>query len=157
MDLAEETAEMLGRLPRRIRTAHIAEATGLCKVWLSRFENGGHPQPNLDKVRRLHAFLRTHLQPEGGHRKPAVDAAPRATPAQNKPKATAPAPKPNHTGITRAENVPLTYTVAETTRRLGVSQRLVYRMLAEGALRRVKVGRRTLIPAEAVHLLAGCE
>jgi excisionase family DNA binding protein len=41
--------------------------------------------------------------------------------------------------------------VIETARELGISRSLVYELLTSGALRSAKIGRRRLIPREAVE------
>ena len=41
--------------------------------------------------------------------------------------------------------------VIETARELGISRSVVYELLASGALRSAKIGRRRLIPREAVE------
>jgi excisionase family DNA binding protein len=41
--------------------------------------------------------------------------------------------------------------VIETARELGISRSLAYELLASGALRSAKIGRRRLIPREAVE------
>ena len=41
--------------------------------------------------------------------------------------------------------------VIETARELGISRSLAYELLASGALRSAKIGRRRLIPHEAVE------
>jgi excisionase family DNA binding protein len=41
--------------------------------------------------------------------------------------------------------------VIETARELGISRSLVYELLASGALRSARIGRRRLIPREAVE------
>ena len=41
--------------------------------------------------------------------------------------------------------------VIETARELGISRSLIYELLASGALRSAKIGRRRLIPREAVE------
>lgn len=47
---------------------------------------------------------------------------------------------------------PLTYTVSEAARLLGVSVYLIYNAIKRGELACVKIGRRKLIPAEVLEL-----
>ena len=44
----------------------------------------------------------------------------------------------------------LTYTVSEAAEAIGISRSKLYTLLAQGQLRNVRVGRRTLIPVQAV-------
>lgn len=45
----------------------------------------------------------------------------------------------------------LTYSVSEAAEAIGISRSKLYTLLARGELRSVRVGRRTLIPVQAVH------
>lgn len=48
----------------------------------------------------------------------------------------------------------LTYTIAGAAHALCLSERSIYKMMDAGTLRRVKAGRRTLIPADDVRAVA---
>jgi excisionase family DNA binding protein len=49
---------------------------------------------------------------------------------------------------------PLTYSITGAAQALSLGERSIYKLMDAGKLRRVKVGRRTLIPAEDVAALA---
>lgn len=49
----------------------------------------------------------------------------------------------------------LTYSIAGAARALCLSERSIYKMMDAGTLRRVKAGRRTLIPVADVRAVAG--
>jgi excisionase family DNA binding protein len=48
---------------------------------------------------------------------------------------------------------PLSYKIDDAAAALGVSQRTIYNLIDAGKLRRVKVGRRSLIPATDLRAL----
>lgn len=50
---------------------------------------------------------------------------------------------------------PLLYGVEQSTRLIGVSRDMIYRLIRSGELQMVKIGRRTLITAASIHALAG--
>ena len=49
---------------------------------------------------------------------------------------------------------PLTYSILGAAQALSISERSIYKMMSEGTLRKVKAGRRTLIPAADVRAIA---
>lgn len=49
---------------------------------------------------------------------------------------------------------PLAYTIVGAARALSISERSIYKMMEQGTLRKVKAGRRTLIPAADVQAFA---
>lgn len=55
------------------------------------------------------------------------------------------------------EQKQLSYSIMRTAQVLSISERSVYKLMDAGTLRRVKLGRRTLIPAAQVHALIGNE
>jgi excisionase family DNA binding protein len=57
---------------------------------------------------------------------------------------------------TQTENPPLSYTVDGATKASGLGRTTIYSLISENRLRIVKVGRRTLIPADSLRaLIAG--
>lgn len=48
---------------------------------------------------------------------------------------------------------PITVTILQARRMLGLGATKIHELLASGALRRVKVGRRTLITVASIHSL----
>ena len=59
-------------------------------------------------------------------------------------------PKPNPAPV-------LTVTVREAVRATGLGKTTLFKLLDEGTLRRVKVGKRTLIPFDELKKLVACE
>lgn len=60
--------------------------------------------------------------------------------------------------VKRRERKPevLAVGILEAARLLGIGERLTYKLIADGTLRVVKLGRRTIVPMESIHeLLAG--
>lgn len=57
----------------------------------------------------------------------------------------------------QSEAKPLAYSISGAARALSLSERSIYKMMDAGTLRRVKAGRRTLIPVSDVLALAGGE
>ena len=51
----------------------------------------------------------------------------------------------------------LTYTVSEAAEAIGISRSKLYTLLAQGQLRSVRIGRRTLIPVQVVLEFLGVE
>lgn len=54
----------------------------------------------------------------------------------------------------------LAYSVPEAAARLGIGKTTIYKMIGQGRLRSTKIGKRTLIPANDLHLVLapqGCE
>lgn len=51
--------------------------------------------------------------------------------------------------------IPLTISIAEASRSLGLGKTTVQALIASGALRAVKIGRRTLIPIASLQQLIG--
>jgi len=49
---------------------------------------------------------------------------------------------------------PLSYNISDAAAALGVSERSIYNMIYSGKLRRVKAGRRSLIPASDLRAVA---
>lgn len=47
----------------------------------------------------------------------------------------------------------LTYSIAETCQALGVKTTTVYDLIASGRLKKVKLGARSLVPADSLHAL----
>nr|WP_314187749.1 helix-turn-helix domain-containing protein [uncultured Brevundimonas sp.] len=47
----------------------------------------------------------------------------------------------------------LAYSIAEASKAVSLSQATIYAMLADGRLRRVKIGRRNLIPRDSFEAL----
>lgn len=50
---------------------------------------------------------------------------------------------------------PLTVTVANARRALGIGTTKIYELIGEGQLRTVKIGRRTLIRTDSIYALVG--
>lgn len=48
---------------------------------------------------------------------------------------------------------PAAFSPAEAAQQLSISRANLYRLIAEGTIRRVKIGRRTLIPASEIDRL----
>lgn len=48
----------------------------------------------------------------------------------------------------------LTYSVADAVEALSVGKTTLYKLIAEGRIKTIKIGSRTLIPADIVHSLA---
>lgn len=47
----------------------------------------------------------------------------------------------------------LAFSVPEAAARLGIGKTTIYKMIAGGTLRAVKIGKRTLIPANDLHMV----
>lgn len=65
--------------------------------------------------------------------------------------ATACVPSPDDTEPRKAAPEKLAYNVREVATKLGVSEPLVWKLLAAGRIRATKLGRRTLIRAEELQ------
>jgi excisionase family DNA binding protein len=55
---------------------------------------------------------------------------------------------------TAARVEPVSYTVADATAALGIGKTTLYELIEAGKLRKIKIGKRTLIPASDVRALA---
>ena len=55
--------------------------------------------------------------------------------------------------LLNADDERLAYSVPEVAASLGVGKTTIYKLIGEGGLRVVKLGKRTLIPANDVHCL----
>lgn len=62
---------------------------------------------------------------------------------------------PNAVEVVRPAHAvtPLCYSITDAAVALGLSQRSIYNLIDAGKLRRVKAGRRTLIPAADLHAI----
>lgn len=49
---------------------------------------------------------------------------------------------------------PITVSVAEAAKRLSLGRTKIYELIGKGALKTLKVGRRTLVTMESIHALA---
>lgn len=136
VNFVKHTRSLFDLLPDQVTVADIAKATGLDGVAIGQFKAGQLLRPDMDWLEQLHAFLQTH-----SHRSRAC-MAPAAKPKTRK------SPTPN-------DIVKMTFSVPEAARALGVSERSIYNRIYDGTLKRVRVGRRVLIPAAALHALAG--
>jgi len=57
--------------------------------------------------------------------------------------------------VSSIAGVRLLYPIDETTSLLGIERTTLYRLLRDGEVERVKIGRRTLIPADSIAQYVG--
>ena len=55
--LKQRTLELFAALPRHVRNAQIAKATGLSPSWITDFTKGNIADPSVDRVEILYNYL----------------------------------------------------------------------------------------------------
>jgi excisionase family DNA binding protein len=62
----------------------------------------------------------------------------------------------DHSRLHQAKNLPRLLAIKQVIYELGISRTALYELIAEGKLKTVKIGRRRLVPIEAIEeLIAG--